>query len=45
MFDQNLDRKKISIGDWVLVKYDSTNYPGEVLQIVNNEFLVNVMNN
>ena len=44
MFDQNLDRKKFSIGDWVLVKYDNTNYPGEILQIVNNEFQVYVMN-
>ena len=44
MFDWNLDRKKFSIGDWVLVKYGSTNYPGEILQIVNNEFQVNVMN-
>ena len=44
MFDKNLDRKKFSIGDWVLVKYDSTNYPGEILQIINNEFQVNVMN-
>ena len=25
MFDQNLYRKKFSIGGWVLVKYDSTN--------------------
>ena len=32
------------VGDWVLVKYDSTNYPGGILQIVNNEFQVNVMN-
>ena len=44
MFDQNLDRKKISIGNWVLVKYDSTNYPGKILEIVNNEFQVNVKN-
>ena len=44
MFDQNLDRKKCSVGDWVLVKYDSTNYLGEILQIVNNEFQVNVTN-
>ena len=43
MFDWNLDRKKFSIGDWMLVKYRSTNYPGEILQIV-NEFQVNVMN-
>ena len=43
MFDQNLDKKKFSIGDWGLVKYDSTNYPGEILQIVNNQFQVNVM--
>ena len=34
MFDWNLDRKKFSIGDWMLVKYRSTNYPGEILQIV-----------
>ena len=26
------------------MKYDSTNYPGEILQIVNNEFQVNVTN-
>ena len=44
MFDQNLDRKKFSIGDRVLVKYDSTNYPGKILQIVNNEFHINAMN-
>ena len=44
MFDQNLDRKTFSIGDWVLVKCYSTNYPGEILEIVNNEFQVNVMN-
>ena len=44
MFDQNLDKKKFSIGDWGLVKYDSINYPGEILQIVNNQFQVNVMN-
>ena len=44
MFDQNLDRKTFSIGDWVLMKYGSTNYPSKILQIVNNEFQVNVMN-
>ena len=44
MFDQNLDRKRFSIGDWVLMKYNSPNYPGEILEIVNNEFLVNIMN-
>ena len=44
IFDQNLDRKNFSIGDWVLVKHDSINYPGKILQIVNNEFLVNVTN-
>ena len=45
MFDQNRHRKKFSIGDWVLMKYDSTDYLGEILQIVNNKFQVNVMNN
>ena len=44
ILDQDLDRKKFSIGDWVLVKYDSTNYPAEILQIVNNEFQVNFIN-
>ena len=44
MFDLNLDRKKFSLGDQVLVKYTSTNYSGEFLHIVNNEFQVNVMN-
>ena len=44
MFDQNLDRKNFSLGDQVLVKYSSTNYPGEFLHIVNNAFQVNVMN-
>ena len=29
MFDQNLDKKKFSIGDWGLVKYDSTNNPAK----------------
>ena len=44
MFDQNFDRKNFSIEDWVLVKYNSTNYSGEILQIGNNGFQVNVMN-
>ena len=44
MFDQNFDRKNFSFGDWVLVKYNSTNYSGEILQIGNNGFQVNVMN-
>lgn len=44
MFDQNLDRKKFSFGDRVLVNYNSANYPGEFLHIGNNEFRVNVMN-
>ena len=33
---------QFSVGDWILASYDNTNFAGEILQIVNEEFEVSV---
>ena len=33
----------VSLGEWVLVKYDNKDFPGEVVNIIGSEFEVNVM--
>ena len=35
--------KSISIGDWYIVKYDEQRFPGEVVVVEGEEFLVSVM--
>ena len=35
--------KHLQIGDWVIVKYDTGYFPGEVTALKNNELMVNVM--
>ena len=41
--DENQETLEVNIGDWVLVKYDGADFPGEVTSIVGFDYEVNVM--
>lgn len=34
---------KYKLGDWVLFTYDSVNYPGEIVDIIDGQFKVKAM--
>lgn len=41
--EKNIKGSKYEVGEWVMVEYDKTLYPGEILSINSENYIINVM--